>query len=133
MAEPTAHTEVPAEQHAAPAAFGIVHALHRAGVRTCRRDLPVNFQSDWRDLNRYQGLELFDTTLYVAAVNTFPSVWYPRCGLFQRPGVRRIAVWYWELEDLPPDLAPRFEELLNSPHGDRSQAIRQLFEELAGD
>ncbi len=37
------------------------------------------------------------------------------------------------LEDLPPDLARRLEELLKNEHVDRSQAIRQLFEELAGD
>jgi hypothetical protein len=37
------------------------------------------------------------------------------------------------LDDVPPELAARLEELLNSPHVDRPQAIRQLFEELAGD
>jgi ribbon-helix-helix CopG family protein len=37
------------------------------------------------------------------------------------------------LEGLPPDLALRLEELLKNEHVDRSQAIRQLFEELAGD
>jgi hypothetical protein len=51
-----------------------------------------------------------------------------------RPSVQEFLRTLLEaLEDLPPDLAPRFEELLNSPHVDRSQAIRQLFEELAGD
>jgi hypothetical protein len=37
------------------------------------------------------------------------------------------------LDDLPPDLARRFEEVLKKEDVDRSQAIRQLFEELAGD
>jgi ATP/maltotriose-dependent transcriptional regulator MalT len=37
------------------------------------------------------------------------------------------------LDDVPPDLARRFEEILKNHQGDRSQAIRQLFEELAGD
>jgi hypothetical protein len=36
------------------------------------------------------------------------------------------------LEDLPPDFAKRFVEILKQG-GDRSQAIRQLFEESAGD
>jgi glycosyltransferase involved in cell wall biosynthesis len=85
------------------AAFGIVNGLRRAGVRTQLRDLPVIFPCDWRDRERYQGIELFDTTLYVAAVNTFPHLWYPRCGLHMRPGVRRVAVWYWELEELPTE------------------------------
>ena len=37
------------------------------------------------------------------------------------------------LEDLPPDLVRRFEEALTKEQGDRSEAIRRLFEELAGD
>ena len=37
------------------------------------------------------------------------------------------------LDDLPTDLARRFEEILKSAGADRSQAIRQLFEEFAGD
>ena len=89
------------------AAFGIVKGLQTAGVPTSRRDLPVIFPCDWRDRERYQGLELYDTTLYVAAVNTFPDIWYPRCGLNRRDGVRRIAVWYWELEQLPDEWLPK--------------------------
>jgi predicted Zn-dependent protease with MMP-like domain len=37
------------------------------------------------------------------------------------------------LDDLPPDLPQRFEEILKRPDAERSQAIRQLFEEAAGD
>ena len=37
------------------------------------------------------------------------------------------------LDDLPPDLARRFDEILKNDQADRSQAIRQLFEESAGD
>jgi predicted Zn-dependent protease with MMP-like domain len=37
------------------------------------------------------------------------------------------------LDDLPPDFARRFEEVLKQQHPDRSQAIRQLFEDLAGE
>lgn len=37
------------------------------------------------------------------------------------------------LDDLPPDLARRFAEVLKNEYGDRSQAIRQLFEDAAGD
>ena len=37
------------------------------------------------------------------------------------------------LDDLPIDVAHRFEEILKNDAADRSQAIRQLFEELAGD
>lgn len=37
------------------------------------------------------------------------------------------------VDDLPPDLAQRFAELLKKEHGDRAAAIRQLFEDVAGD
>jgi hypothetical protein len=37
------------------------------------------------------------------------------------------------LEDLPPDFARRFAELLKNEPEYRSQAIRQLFEDAAGD
>jgi hypothetical protein len=37
------------------------------------------------------------------------------------------------LEDLPPDFARRFAELLKNTGEDRSQAIRRLFEECSGD
>jgi predicted Zn-dependent protease with MMP-like domain len=37
------------------------------------------------------------------------------------------------LDDLPADFARRLEEVLKQEHLDRSQALRQLFEEFAGD
>ena len=37
------------------------------------------------------------------------------------------------LDDLPPDLARRLEEIVTKGNADRSEAIRLLFEELAGD
>ncbi len=37
------------------------------------------------------------------------------------------------LDDLPPDFARRFEEILKSDTVDRAQAIRQLFEDVAGE
>lgn len=88
------------------AAFGLVDALHAAGVRTSLRDLPVTFRSDPLAPRRL-GVEQFDTTIHLAAVNTFPDEWYPKAGLWPRPGVRRIAVWYWEMEDVPAEWVPR--------------------------
>ncbi|PYR88395.1 MAG: hypothetical protein DMF84_28330 [Acidobacteria bacterium] len=35
------------------------------------------------------------------------------------------------LDDLPPEFAQRFEEVLKKDDVDRSQAIRQLFEDFA--
>jgi metal-responsive CopG/Arc/MetJ family transcriptional regulator len=37
------------------------------------------------------------------------------------------------LDELPPELARRLEEVVKKEHADRSQAIRQLFEEFAGE
>jgi hypothetical protein len=37
------------------------------------------------------------------------------------------------LADLPPDFPRRFEEVLKQTDVDRSQALRELFDELAGD
>ena len=37
------------------------------------------------------------------------------------------------LDNLPPDLAHRFAEVLKKEEAERSQAIRQLFEDAAGD
>lgn len=37
------------------------------------------------------------------------------------------------LENLPPDFAQRFAEILKKEDGDRSPAIRRLFEDAAGE
>jgi hypothetical protein len=37
------------------------------------------------------------------------------------------------LDNLPADFALRFEEILKKDEADRSLAIRQIFEEFAGD
>ena len=37
------------------------------------------------------------------------------------------------LDDLPAEFALRFKEILKKEEADRSQALRQLFEDLAGD
>lgn len=82
---------------------GVAAALERQRLTVARRDLPVNFPADWRDRERYQSLEWFDTTIYVAAANTFPSEYCRRSGLHFRDGVYRIGVWYWEVDRLPPE------------------------------
>lgn len=51
-----------------------------------------------------------------------------------RPSAEEFLLTLLEtLDDLPPDLARRFAEVLNKDDVDRSPAIRQLFEELAGE
>jgi len=43
--------------------------------------------------------------VFVAGLDTSPTEMYRITGLFVRPGVRRIAIWYWELEEVPEHLA----------------------------
>ena len=51
-----------------------------------------------------------------------------------RPSAEEFLLTLLEsLDELPPDLAQRFAALLKKGHTDRSAAIRQLFEEVAGE
>ncbi len=51
-----------------------------------------------------------------------------------RPSAQEFLLKVLEaLEDLPPDFTRRFAEVLKNTDVDRSQAIRQLFEDFAGD
>jgi hypothetical protein len=51
-----------------------------------------------------------------------------------RPSAQEFLLTLLErLDDLPPDFARRFVELLQEEEVDRSQSIRQLFEDFAGD
>ncbi len=86
------------------AAFATVDALHRADARTSLRDVPVLFECDWRDRHPYLGLESFDVSVAVTAVNTDLREHLPAAGLHPAPGVYRIGYWYWELSDLPADV-----------------------------
>lgn len=51
-----------------------------------------------------------------------------------RPSAEEFLLTLLEtLDELPPDLAQRFADLLKTDHVDRPAAIRQLFEDAAGD
>jgi hypothetical protein len=51
-----------------------------------------------------------------------------------RPSAEEFLLTLLEtLEDLPPDLAQRIAEVLKKEDVDRSAAIRQLFEDAAGE
>ncbi len=96
----------------------VVHATAKAfetaGLRTSLRDLPTEYPSDLADRTHYHGVELFDATVYCASVNTPPEAHLARSGLHLRPGPYRIAVWYWETEDVPdavPEYPAPFDEV----------------------
>lgn len=86
-------------------ALGLVRALHLAGFPTALRDLPVLPRVSRQPHRRYHDSERFDTTVFVAGLDTSPTEMYRLTGLYVRPGVRRIAIWYWELEEVPEHLA----------------------------
>lgn len=51
-----------------------------------------------------------------------------------RPSAEEFLLTLLEtLDELPPDLARRLADLLKREHVDRASAVRQLFEEVAGD
>ena len=51
-----------------------------------------------------------------------------------RPSAQEFLLTLLEaMEDLPPDLARRLAEILEKEDADRPQAIRQLFEDVAGE
>jgi hypothetical protein len=51
-----------------------------------------------------------------------------------RPSAQEFLLAVLEtLDDLPPDFTRRLQETLEKEHVDRAQAIRQLFEDLAGE
>ncbi len=51
-----------------------------------------------------------------------------------RPSAEEFLLTLLEtLDDLPPDLARRLADLMKKEHVDRPSAIRQLFEDAAGD
>jgi hypothetical protein len=51
-----------------------------------------------------------------------------------RPSAQEFLLKLLEtLENLPPDFTQRFAEILKKEDGDRAQAIRRLFEDVAGE
>ncbi len=95
------------------AALNTVRGLDRAGIRRSCRDLPNGVHNGVpADRADCLGLEPYDVTLLHMAPEPLVEVCYPQAGLWRRPGVYRVAVWYWELETAPPEWA-RHAELLD--------------------
>ncbi|VTS03762.1 glycosyltransferase family 4 protein [Tuwongella immobilis] len=83
------------------AAHALGRALERANVRCGRRDIPVLFETNWADRERYQEIETHEISIATVAVNSFLNEQIPFSGMRLRSDVHRIAVWYWELEEVP--------------------------------
>jgi glycosyltransferase involved in cell wall biosynthesis len=87
------------------AALTMAAALERAGVATSLRDVPVMYLRDLSDRRGYGGLEQFNTTLVNMPIDVRAERLYERAALSMRPNVRRVAMAWWELEQVPPRLA----------------------------
>ena len=85
------------------AATNTVRGLESAGIRRSCRDLPNGVHNGVAaDRSDCLGLKPYDVTLLHMAPEPLVEVCYPLAGLWRRPGVYRVAVWYWELETAPP-------------------------------
>jgi glycosyltransferase involved in cell wall biosynthesis len=85
------------------AAHNVVRALEAVGVPHSKRDVPAGIAHDEPDRTGYLGLEPYDTSLLLSAPEPLVDYCYPLAGLWKRPGTYRVAVWYWELEAVPPE------------------------------
>jgi glycosyltransferase involved in cell wall biosynthesis len=85
------------------AALNTVRALRAVGLPHGLRDAPIDFQLDVPGREGYLDYEVYEFSLLHLAPIPNPRLHYPRAGLWQRPGVRRSAVWYWELDTVPPE------------------------------
>lgn len=80
---------------------GTVEALTRAGVRTELRDFPVLFLREPRNSQRFDAIELHDVTIVNTGIDLSIDEAYRKSGLQPCEGVHRVAIWWWEMEDLP--------------------------------
>src|SRR5207248_9820063 len=92
------------------AAAGLVEALAAAGVRTELRDAPMPFNRDGRPRAGFDGLEPFPVTILNTGLDLSAAEAYRLAALHPRPGVYRVGVWWWELEQLPPEWLGRGDE-----------------------
>ncbi|HEY3788650.1 MAG TPA: hypothetical protein VGL71_07335, partial [Urbifossiella sp.] len=83
------------------AAQSVIEALAAAGVRLSIRDIPMSHNRDGRPRAGFDGLERFPITLINTGLDLPIPEAYRNAGLHPRTGVYRIAIWWWELEQLP--------------------------------
>ena len=89
------------------AATALVEALSAAGVPTSLRDLPKPINRDGRPRGGFDGLERFPVTIVNTGLDTPVAEAYRLAALHPRPGIYRVAVWWWELEQLLPEWLDR--------------------------
>ena len=76
-------------------------SLSLVGAAVARRDVQCESRNGGTSRDAYLDLEVYDVTLLHVAPQPLLDYFYPLSGLRRRPGVARVAVWYWELESAP--------------------------------
>lgn len=109
-----------------------IDSLDRAGVATVLRDYPVLFLREPRNTARYDALEPYDVTIINTGIDTPVCDAYRKSGLHPRPGVYRIGVWWWEMEELPRRWLDRGQEVdeIWAPTTFIAGAMRKAFPHL---
>jgi len=83
------------------AGLGVADAFAAVGVPLELRDIPTRNNRDGRRRDGFLALEPHPVTVLNAGLDMPVPEAYRVAGLHPRPGVKRVAVWYWELEDVP--------------------------------
>lgn len=80
----------------------IIEGLHRQGVDTALRDVPVIRKGDEAFARDFHDMEVYDTTLIHVQPEPLFERAYEVAGLLPRqPRTYRIGYWYWEFDDVP--------------------------------
>lgn len=85
------------------AGLGVADALSAVGVPQSFRDVPTRTNRDGRRRAAFVGLEPHPVTILNAGLDMPVPEAYRLAGLHPRPGVKRVAVWFWELEEVPAE------------------------------
>ena len=85
------------------AAESVVDALTAAGVHLSVRDVPMPMNRDGRPRTGFEGLERFPVAILNTGLDMPVPEAYRLAGLHRRSDIYRVAVWWWELEQLPAE------------------------------
>lgn len=83
------------------AAVGVAESFAAVGVPLALRDIPTRNNRDGRRREGFLSLEPHPITVLNAGLDMPVPEAYRLAGLHPRPGVKRVAVWFWELEEVP--------------------------------
>src|SRR5262249_59452113 len=71
------------------------------------RDVPMPHNRDGRPRTGFDELERFPVTILITGLAMPVPEAYRLAGLHRRPDVYRVAVWWWELEQIPAEWLDR--------------------------